>query len=232
MIMRSVPVEIVQIERLAKRSAILFMYLLLGPALFVLCPVVSADTAEISDEVLVDRLRGGGFNLYFRHVATDWSQSDDLQSAGDWRSCDPARMRQLSNSGRAEAQAIGKAMRELKIPVGEVLASPYCRTVETARLMGLGEVKFTTDVMNLRAEHYFGGRDAIVATARRLLATPPAAGANRVIVAHGNVAREATPVYPGEGEGIVFVPDGNGGFQVLDRVSPERWTRLLAGFAE
>ncbi len=179
-----------------------------------------------ADDGLLGTLRAGGNNIYFRHVATDWSQSDRVNRADDWLSCDAARMRQLSDEGRADARRIGDAMRRLAIPVGEVLASPYCRTMETARLMNLGPVRPSTDVMNLRAAGYFGGRGAIVANARKLLATSPPAGSNRVIVAHGNVAREATPVYPAEGEGLVFRPDGGGGFELVGRLTPEAWARL------
>ena len=167
-------------------------------------------TPTLTDEPLVLALRGGGYNLYFRHVATDWSQHDDVREAGDWLSCDSSRMRQLSAAWREAAMAIGKAIRSLGIPVGKVLASPYCRTLETARLMRLGPIEPTTAVMNLRSAEYFGGRAAIVATAQALLATPPEPGTNTVIVAHGNVAQAATPVYPGEGDGIVFQPDGGG----------------------
>ena len=185
-----------------------------------------AGASAAAADGLLDALRAGGNNIYFRHVATDWSQSDRVNRADDWLSCDAARMRQLSDEGRADARRIGDAMRRLAIPVGEVLASPYCRTMETARLMDLGPVRASTDVMNLRAASFFGGRGAIVANARRLLATPPAAGSNRVIVAHGNVAREATPVYPAEGEGLVFRPNG-GGFELVGRVTPDAWARLL-----
>lgn len=189
---------------------------------------VSADTSAIlADEALVDALRAGGHNIYFRHVATDWSLSDDLGQAEDWLSCDPAHMRQLSDAGRADAVAIGKAMRSLKIPVGDVLASPYCRTVETAQLMEVGPVQASTEVMNLRAANYFGGRSAIIDSARRLLSTPPQTGRNRVIVAHGNVAREATPVYPSEGEGLVFKPEGDGRFTLIGRVKPSDWGRIM-----
>ncbi len=180
----------------------------------------------LPDQELVAKLKAGGYNLYFRHEATDWSQNDQVNRAQDWLSCDGNRMRQLSSKGRANAEATGKAIRSLGIPVSQVLASPYCRTVETARLMGLGTVKPTTEVMNLRVAEYFGGRSAIVATARALLATPPRAGSNVVIVAHGNVAQAATPVYPGEGEGVVFKPDGNGGFQFVGRLTPADWVRL------
>jgi nitrogen fixation protein FixH len=100
--------------------------------------------------------------------------------------------------------------------------------METARLIDVGAVEATTDVMNLRAAEYFGGRDAIVATARRLLSTPPPAGGNRVIVAHGNVASAATPAYPAEGEGLVFKPDGDGSFTLVGRIEPGQWAELLA----
>ncbi len=186
---------------------------------------------ELSDAQLVGALRQGGYNIYFRHAATDWSQSDQVREAGDWTSCDPSRIRQLSDDGRETARAVGAAIRALGVPVGKVLASPYCRTAETASLMELGQVETTTDVMNMRVAEYFGGREAIVKTARSRLAAKPAPGTNTVIVAHGNVARDSTPVYPGEAEGVVFLPDGNGGFSVITRVSPERWGELAGRFS-
>jgi broad specificity phosphatase PhoE len=181
----------------------------------------------LDDAALVAALRGGGYNLYFRHVATDWSQSDQVQKIDDWRSCDATRMRQLSEQGRDAARAIGSALRRLEVPVGEVMASPYCRTVETARLMLPGAVLETMQVMNLLAADYVGGRASVIASARALLASPPASG-NRVIVAHGNVAREATPAYPAEGEALVFAPDAEGGFILRGRITLDDWSRLLS----
>ena len=136
-------------------------------------------------------------------------------------------MRQLSAAGRETARRIGETIRALELPIGEVLASPYCRTMETARLLRLGEVAASTEVMNLLAADYYGGRAAIVTTARELLSSRPPAGSNRVVVAHGNVAREATPAYPGEGEGLVLQPDGQGGFDLVARIPPARWAELL-----
>lgn len=187
---------------------------------------VPAAESVLSGRALVQTLRLGGYNIYFRHAETDWSQNDKVEKAGDWNSCDPGRIRQLSDQGRKSARSVGNAIRALDIPVGSVLASPYCRTVETATLMGLGPVEATTDVVNMRVASYFGGRGAIARTARRRLATPPRNGTNTVIVAHGNVAREATPVYPGEAEGVVFQPDGAGGFIFIGRLTPTQWKAL------
>lgn len=185
-----------------------------------------AQTGYLNDEALVAALRQGGFNVYFRHEATDWSQNDRVAQVDDWLSCDGNEIRQLSAEGRKRAAATGRSIKSLGIPVGKVLASPYCRTVETAQLMNLGAVESTTEVINLRVAEYFGGRKAIISTARTLLAKLPSPGTNHVIVAHGNVAQAATPVYPGEGEGVVFKPDGDGGFTPVGRLTPEDWVRL------
>ena len=194
----------------------------------VLALVATPATATSSEDAdLIAALRAGGLNLYFRHMATEWSQSDHIRKEGDWRSCDSARVRQLSDVGREQARIVGSAIGQLRIPVGEVLASPYCRTVESARLLQLGEVRETFEVMNLRAATFVGGRARVIATARALLSSTPATG-NRVIVAHGNVARESTPVYPGEGEMVIFEPLGDNGFRLLGRVAIDDWPRLLA----
>ncbi len=205
-------------------------------ALFVLVMLVPAGAVHSDDplpspEALVARLQTGGYNIYFRHAQTDWSQSDDIGQAGDWTSCDPSRVRQLSDEGRRTSRAVGDAIRALGIPVGLVLASPYCRTVETASLMALGPVETTTDVMNLRVAEYFGGTEAIAETARLRLAQRPPAGFNTVIVAHGNVAREATSVYPDEAEGAVFQPLENGGFAFVGLLTPRQWQDLADRFA-
>ena len=80
---------------------------------------------------LVRALRGGGYTLYFRHTATDFSQHDRAMTG--YAEC--ATQRNLSDAGRAQARAIGEAIRALGLPVGEVIASPFCRTMETGRLM-------------------------------------------------------------------------------------------------
>jgi broad specificity phosphatase PhoE len=182
----------------------------------------------LHDQDLIDALRVGGYNIYFRHAATDWSQSDQVVKAGDWTSCEPDKIRQLAERGRQTARAIGDAIRALNIPVGRVLASPYCRTMETANLLRLGDVTTTTAIMNTRVAEYFGGKDAIAARARQRLSTPPPAGTNTVLVAHGNVLLEATGVYPQEAEAIIFRPQCNGNYCVVARLSLAEWEQLVA----
>jgi phosphohistidine phosphatase SixA len=163
-----------------------------------------APAAELEGKALVEALRGGGYNIYFRHAATDWRQDDRVEMAGDWTSCDPAEMRQLSSDGRATARRIGETIRALGLPIAKVLSSEYCRAWETARLMDLGPVAKTRDVMNLRAAAYVGGRDAVIRRAQRVLAQLPPEDANVVIVGHGNLMRAATGAYASEGGSGVY----------------------------
>src|SRR5688572_22420356 len=97
-----------------------------------------APATELEGKALVEALQGGGYNIYFRHAPTDWGQHDRVETAGDWASCDPAKMRQLSAEGRAIVRRIGDAIRALGVPVAKVLSSEYCRAWETARLLDLG----------------------------------------------------------------------------------------------
>jgi broad specificity phosphatase PhoE len=193
---------------------------------------VAQTDIGLQGQALVNALRQGGYNLYFRHAATDWSQNDQVLGEGDWTSCDPGRMRQLSETGRRTAIDIGKAMRSLQIPVGKVLASPYCRTVETASEMGLGSVETTTDIMNMRVAEYFGGTTAIAESTRRRLSMIPPAATNTVLVAHGNVLVTATEVYPQEAEAVVFRPGGDGMWEYVTRIPPKEWVRLASEYSE
>jgi hypothetical protein len=40
-------------------------------------------------------------------------------------------------------------------------------------------------------------------------------------------SQASTPVYPAEGEGVVFRPDDNSGFYLVGRIGPANWSRLL-----
>lgn len=196
--------------------------------LFILClnltayQTTRAETA-LSGPALIAALKQGGYSIYFRHEKTDWSLSDNLMNSSQRFSCDPSKMRQLSPEGRDRARKTGRAMRKSAIPVSEVIASPYCRTVETAELMELGPVTKSNSVMNLRVAEYYGGRDAVIASAKALLSTSTRPGFNRLIVAHGNVAQAATPIYPDEGEAAIFKADGMGGFRAVGRIKPNEW---------
>ena len=186
---------------------------------------------SLSGQSLVDALRRGGYNIYFRHAATDWSQDDHVTVAGEWTSCDPKKMRQLSNAGRAAARRIGEAVRRLKIPIGRVLTSEYCRTRQTAEQMDIGTVIPTRAIMNMRVAEMVGGREAVIERAQRELGRLPKPGTNTVLVAHGNLMQAASGAYTGEAGAGIFKPLGGSDFQLVAMLEPEDWQQLADQFA-
>lgn len=170
---------------------------------------------------LVKALRAGGLTLYFRHTATDFTQNDTAMKGYD----ECALQRNLSEEGRRQARAIGDWVRRLSLPVGEVVASPFCRTMETGRLM-FGRAEPSTVVRG-----YEGTSSAQADYTRlvALLASPPAkAGTLRMITTHGNPFRAiAGPPHLDEGEAAVLKPLGSS-FAVVARIKAGDWEALAA----
>src|SRR4051794_16754624 len=170
----------------------------------------------------VRSLRAGGHVIAFRHARTDHSQ-DDAPSFR-YRQC--SRQRNLNDAGRAQARGIGRAFRALRIPVGRVLASPYCRTVQTARL-AFGRVTPTPDLLP-RTVPQGENVDALDDKFRALLRRAPARGTNTVLVSHDIAIDAATGVNPQEGDAAVFRRDGSRrGFRLVRTLTAAQWTALV-----
>lgn len=179
-----------------------------------LCFACSA-AAQV-DPSIVAKLREGGLVLYMRHASTDFSQNDAAMKSYE----DCAHQRNLTEKGHAEAREIGAHLKRLSIPVGQVLASPFCRTMETARL-AFGRAQAMNEVRGGPAQPEDPRRyDEL----RKLLSTPVAKGENRVISSHGNPFHAvAGAPYLAEGEIAVVRPDGAMRFTVIARIRPQDW---------
>jgi phosphohistidine phosphatase SixA len=178
----------------------------------------SSPARELAPEALLAELRKGGYVWYFRHAATDFNQNDKASRSFE----DCANQRNLIERGRAEARAIGEAIRQLQIPIGRVLASPLCRTMETARLI-FGQAEASLDT---RAQRVTKPGDDRFAPLHRLLVAPQPPGANLIIVSHGNpFYGTAGPPYLTEGE-VAIVRGLGADFEVIARLRPEGWKAL------
>jgi hypothetical protein len=58
---------------------------------------------------------------------------------------------------------------------------------------------------------------------KQLLATPPEAGKNTVLVAHGQVVRDVAGMEMAAGESAIYRPDGRGGTTLVVRVQGYDW---------
>src|SRR6267378_2652281 len=178
----------------------------------------SLPSLELAPAQLLSELLKGGYVLYFRHAATDLSQNDERMKTYE----DCANQRNLIDRGRSDARAAAAAIRHLGIPVARVLASPFCRTVETAQLL-FGRAE--------KMEEVRGGPSAPAgseryAALRKILATPVRVGSNLAVVSHGNPFYSvAGPPYLAEGEAAVIRPLG-ADFQVIARIRIDSWEGL------
>jgi phosphohistidine phosphatase SixA len=182
---------------------------------------LNAPPNVIDGPELVRALRAGGHVLYFRHGITDLSTRDSDRTSLD--NC--ATQRSLSDAGRKQMRDIGRQFERLRIPVGNVIASPYCRTMETAEL-AFGRVTAEPELAHtVTADNATTRRRAEALS--KLLATVPAAGGNTVMSGHTGNLQEATGIWPSpEGVAIVFKPDGRGSSRFLATVPPTRWAEL------
>jgi phosphohistidine phosphatase SixA len=179
----------------------------------------SATTPALGGAELLSALRAGGYVLYFRHADTDHSQNDQRMTSAE----DCTTQRNLSEPGREHARALGKAIQALGIPIGTVIASPLCRTVETA-MLAFGAAHKSPAIRE--GGPLPPGSPGRFPTLRVLLSTPVAPGANTVVVGH------AYPYYTlvggqylSEGEADVLRPRG-ADFEVLARMDLAQWRAL------
>ncbi len=206
----------------AHRVMILLLSGLLGLSLFQAVGVQAADST-LSDGALAAALQRGGYVILFRHAMTDQSQTDtDLQNITN---C--ATQRNLTGEGRTQARTIGGAFETLAIPVGQVVSSDLCRTLDTARL-ATGKAPEPTERLRDNtpgkvAEATMNERNVAL---RQILTSPQPVGTNRVVVSHMPNILSVTGVRLDEGDALVLAPDGGNDVRLVARLSVADWNAL------
>ena len=188
--------------------------------------VATGSSAAASDQATAQALRAGGLVIVLRHGATfaDKADTDPLNFDNI------AAQRNLNEKGKMLAKQFGDALHRVGVPVGKVYTSKYNRGYETAVLAGFKNVEKTADLTegglvvspnenNRRAEAF-----------RVLLATPPQAGTDTILVTHcpniiAALGKDWFDVK--EGEASIFRPD-NGSYKLLARIQMDEWPRIAA----
>jgi len=193
--------------------------LALGAPAAALAPPAAANP-PLGPELLA-ALRAGGHILYFRHADTDHRQIDQRLPSVE----DRTTQRNLTDRGRDHARALGLVIRALGIPIGAVLASPLCRTMETATL-AFGTAQRAPAVRE--GGPLPPGSAGRFTALRTLLSAPVPPGENTVIVGHGYPYFTLVGgQYLSEGEADVVRPRG-ADFEVLARVALRQWRERAA----
>ena len=192
-------------------------------AMCVLLLTGTVHAQTLSGEALVRTLRQGGHVIVMRHASSPREVPDKQTANPD----NTKPERQLDETGRTTSAAMGKALRELKIPIGEVFTSPTYRALETLRLAQVPNPKPTPELGD-NGQSMAGGTDAQAAWLQKIVTQFPS-GTNTLVVTHfPNLTRafpqQATGVE--DGEALIFGPDGKGGSKVVARVKIEDWPNM------
>lgn len=126
---------------------------------------------------------------------------------------DCATQRNLDERGRAQARALGEAFRQHAVRADRILSSPWCRCLETARLMGLGLVDGTWAVAASERSP-----ERLVAM-RQMLASWRGPG-TLVVVTHALTVQALVGIMPGQAETVVVRPrpGSEAGVEVVGRI--------------
>jgi Histidine phosphatase superfamily (branch 1) len=175
-------------------------------------------------DVLED-MKKGGYVVVVRHGRTNESADTKDASPLDLSNCSGQLM--LNEVGTRQAQAIGEAFKKAEVPVGKVIASTYCRAMETGRL-AFGKAE-PSDALLLEAFVPAPGTPVPppwpqrVEMMKQLVATEPAAGTNTVLITHFPNVRAMLGVQIGFGDAAIVKPDGRGGVTVVARITAKEW---------
>lgn len=178
-------------------------------AVFVVPMVLAAGPGRAEASALALLGRGGHVGIMRHAIAPGGGDPPGL------RLDDCATQRNLNEEGRAQAVRIGARLREAGIARARVLTSQWCRTRETAALLGFGAPK---DLPILNS--FFGDRGSGPAQTDALRAwlAADALDVPTLLVTHQVNITALTGVFPASGELLVLHRD-HGRLAVAARVA-------------
>lgn len=168
---------------------------------------------------LLNSLRQGGYILFVRHGEATVGEDQPYLVFSDCST-----QRNLSEEGKRQALLFGEVLRNLQIPVQTpVLASPFCRTRESAEL-AFGEENVQLDpfwirIYNLSGDVTTSEQKSTLAALTSVLEKVPSSGTNKVIIAHSFPNGVGLGEIPYLGT-VVVKPRGQGnGYDIVDKIS-------------
>ncbi len=183
--------------------------------LVVLATLMPASAASASDEAW-RALAEGGHVALIRHGNAPPGRGGDPPG---FRIEDCKTQRNLDDLGRQQARALGEAFRKRGVRADRVQSSPWCRCLETARLMAVGEVESSWALvpdLNPAAPARLGELRKIVSTWR--------GPGTLVLVTHALTVRPLIGILPDQAEIVVLRPTPGTGqdVEVVGRIPPPR----------
>jgi len=165
-----------------------------------------------ASDALWEKLKSGGQVVLMRHAITTPGVGDPPGMRLD----DCATQRNLTDEGRTHARRTGEAFRQRGIAVERVVASPWCRCIETAQL-AFGTAPEKSDALgNLYGRPENQSRQ--VAALEALVDKWRGKG-NLILVSHGSTIVALTGVSPEPAEMVIVTPRAAGKFELAGRMT-------------
>jgi len=201
-------------EKVMKRGLVALLALAALTAALAVAPAFAADDPTEAWKALVE----GGHVALIRHGN---APGPSLGAGGDppgFRIGDCRTQRNLDETGRGEAKALGEAFRRRGVRVDRIQSSPWCRCMDTAQLMAVGRVETSPALVpatdrNPNAAEALRGLKETISTWR--------GPGTLVLVTHGLTVRAITGIVPGQAETVVLkpTPGGASGAHVVGRIA-------------
>ncbi|MGA1067327.1 MAG: histidine phosphatase family protein [Burkholderiaceae bacterium] len=162
--------------------------------LALLCALPVASWA--TDDVLTAAIKKINGNVVFmRHaIAPGYGDPDNFKIG------DCSTQRNLDDTGRSQARAIGKALSQSRTQFAEILSSEWCRCQETTALLGLGKWR-TFEGLNSFFQSYADADATIPKLQKKLATLKPGV---TLMVSHQVVISRITGVSPSSGGLVVY----------------------------
>ena len=193
--------------------------------LFILFTISILTGCSKSSIKLFDKIKKGGYVVYFRHAQTIRDYADQADPKMRLNNCNT--QRKLSSVGIQHSKEIGSSFKRNNIPINRVITSDYCRSWKTAKF-AFGKYTKNSKLNFLPFEEYTA--DQIKVMRQNLtpfLSSKPPKGKNTIIVGHDDLFEAATGIYPQpQGVAYIVLPEGSGSFKVLGKILPEEWNKF------
>jgi phosphohistidine phosphatase SixA len=176
-----------------------------------IAPIARAAAADEASDAWTALARGGHVVL-IRHGNAPPGYGGDPPG---FKINDCSTQRNLDEIGRQEARALGEAFRKHGVRVDRTVSSPWCRCLETARLMAVGDVESSWALVpdtNPNSKPRLDELKALVSSWR--------GAGTLVLVTHALTIRPLVGFLPLQAEAVVVKPaaDTTRGFQFVGKI--------------
>ncbi|NJR59832.1 MAG: histidine phosphatase family protein [Cyanobacteria bacterium CRU_2_1] len=175
-------------------------------------PSETLNATQADPDIWTQMRQGRGYVVLLRHAET-------VEGTGDppgFQIDDCTTQRNLSEAGREQAARIGQAFRDRDIPIHRVISSQYCRCLDTAKLLDLGDV-LPSPMLNST----FSDRTTEIEQTeqvRRQIFNHRNTDGVIVIVSHFTNIGAISGVNPQEGGMVVMRTDSQGELEVVAQI--------------